>query len=388
MRSTRPRRVAVVTGTRAEYGLLRSTMRAIDRHPRLRLQLVVTGMHLLRKFGRTIDAITSDGWRIDARVPMQTGLDDRLDQAVGLSRGVAGMARYFERAGTDVVVVLGDRLEAAAGALAAITTGRIVAHIHGGDVAVGDVDDSLRHAITKLAHIHLAATAQAARRIIRLGERRECVFNVGAPGLDRLTEVLRVRSATTVSESPRGLKPAARMALVVFHPAGRSPAREGRTMSAILRAVADAALTPMVVYPNSDPGHTGIIAVIEKARRRKRAPLQAMRSLARDDYLRLLAEARVLVGNSSSGIIEAASAGTPAVNIGDRQGGRQHSSPSVVDCGESYAEIRAAISTALSKRPRRGHRTCYGDGQAGQRIAKILAGIRIDEHLRRKQITY
>ena len=322
MKSRPRRRVAVVTGTRAEYGLLRSTMRAIECHPRLQLQVVVTGMHLLRKFGHTVDDVIADGWRVDARVPMQSGKDDRLAQAVGLSRGVAGMARYFDRAGTDVVVILGDRIEAAAGALAGVTTGRIVAHIHGGDVAVGDLDEGLRHAITKLAHIHLAATKEAARRIIRLGERPEFVFNVGAPGLDRLTALLHDR------HMPVGPKQQA--ALVVFHPSGRSAAREGRTMSAILRAVAVAGLAATVVYPNSDPGHAGIIEAIEKARARKRAPLRVERSLARDDYLRRLAESRVLVGNSSSGIIEAASAGTPAVNVGDRQAGRQRSGSSVV----------------------------------------------------------
>ena len=380
MKRGRLRRVAVVTGTRAEYGLLHSTMGAIKCHPGLRLQVVVTGMHLLKKFGHTIDDIIADGRRVDARVPMQSGRDDRLDQAVGLSRGIAGMARYFERAGTEVVVVLGDRIEAAAGALAGVTTGRIVAHVHGGDVAVGDLDEGLRHAVTKLAHVHLAATKAAARRIIRLGERPEFVFNVGAPGLDRLVSMLQDRA--------RPIGPKQPTALVVFHPSGRSAAREGRTMSAILRAVKAAGLGATVIYPNSDPGHTGIIEAIERAHRRKTGRLRMERSLARDDYLRLLAESRVLVGNSSSGIIEAALAGTPAVNVGDRQAGRQRSGSSVVDCGETFTEIRAAVGVALSKRPRRGAHTCYGDGRTGRRIADILGRVHLDQRLRRKQITY
>lgn len=380
MRSEPRRRIAVVTGTRAEYGLLCSTMRAIACHPRLQLQVVVTGMHLLEKFGHTVDQVISDGWRVAARVPMQLGRDNRLDQAAGLARGLAGMSRYFTRAKTNIVLVLGDRIEAAAGALAGVTTGRIVAHVHGGDVAVGDVDEGLRHAITKLAHIHLAATKQAARRIIRLGERPKHVFCVGAPGLDRLHELLRD------PDPPIG--PKQQTVLVLFHPSGRSPTAEGRTMSAILRAVFDAGLAATAIYPNSDPGHTGIIEAIERAHRRNAAWLRIERSLSRDDYLRLLAESRVLVGNSSSGIIEAASAGTPAVNVGDRQAGRERSGPSVIDCGETYQAIRAAIGRALTVRPHRGGRTCYGDGGAGQLIADVLADIRLDEGLRRKRITY
>lgn len=384
MSARRRRRVAVVTGTRAEYGVLRSTMTAIRRHPRLTLQLVVAGMHLLKKFGHTIDEILADGWRIDARAPMQSGRDDNVDQAVGLSRGIAAMARYFQSAGTDVVVVLGDRIEAAAGALAAVATGRICAHVHGGDVAPGDLDEGLRHAITKLAHIHLAATKQAARRIIRLGERPQFVHTVGAPGLDRLLEVV-VRHRRCRPSAPGEWAGA----LVLQHPSGRSAQRERRAMSAILRAVDDAALTPTVIYPNSDRGHTGIIEAIQAARRRDRsARLRVERSLARDEYLRLLADARVLVGNSSCGIIEAASAGTPAVNVGDRQKGRQRSGPSVIDCDESYGGIRAAIETARRRRPRPGSSTTYGDGRAGRRIAGILATTPIDETVRRKQITY
>ncbi|MEE9211172.1 MAG: UDP-N-acetylglucosamine 2-epimerase, partial [Phycisphaeraceae bacterium] len=169
-RRRRIRRVAVITGTRADYGLLRSTMAAIQTHRRLRLQVVVTGMHLLHKFGHTVDQIARDGWRVDARVKMQTGDDSPLDQAAGLSRGVLGIAKFLEQAKSEIVLVLGDRIEAMAGALAAVTTGRIVAHIHAGDVAPGDFDDSLRHAITKLAHVHLTATRCAARRVVRMGE--------------------------------------------------------------------------------------------------------------------------------------------------------------------------------------------------------------------------
>lgn len=377
----RIRRIAVVTGTRAEYGLLSSVMEAIDRHRRLKLQTVVTGMHLLRKFGYTVDEIVRDGWHIDARVKMQKGDDGPLDQAEGLARGVSGIARFLEASDTDIVVVLGDRIEAMAGALAAVTTGRLLAHVHGGDIAPGDLDESLRHAITKLAHVHLTATQSARRRVIRMGEPADHVHFVGAPGLDRLVRLV-----------PRG-KPGKRRsgrALILQHPCGRKPDHERRVMRAVLDAVEETGLARTIIYPCSDRGHTGVIEAIQAHQRRqkRKGDVRVVRSLDRSEYLQTLAEADVLVGNSSSGIIEAASAGTPSVNIGPRQKGRERSGHSVIDAGESMESIREALSCALSKRPIMGKRTRYGDGLAGQRIAEVLADLPPDDLLRRKTLTF
>lgn len=373
------RRVAVVTGTRAEYGILRSVMEAIAEHPKLTLQTVVTGMHLLRKFGHTVRQIERDGWRIDARVRMQRGDDDPLDQAIGLARGVAGIAAYLERAKTDIVLVLGDRIEAMAGALAATTTGRFVAHVHGGDVAPGDLDGVLRDGVTKLAHIHLVASKEAARRVMRLGEAAESVHVVGAPGLDRL--MLMSRDSCTGTKWPE--------AIVVQHAHGRSASVEKRVMRTVLRAVRAHDLNTVVVYPNSDRGHTGIIEAIESsvgsANGSRR--LRAVRSVERDEYLRMLVGARVLVGNSSSGIIEAPAAGTASVNIGTRQRGRLRSGQSVIETSESYDEVFEAIGRALGQRPRKSRRGAYGDGGSGVRIAGVLARTRWCETLRQKRVT-
>jgi GDP/UDP-N,N'-diacetylbacillosamine 2-epimerase (hydrolysing) len=372
----RPRRVAVITGTRAEYGLLRSTMEAIRGHRSLRLQTVVTGMHLLRKFGHTIDDITRDGFDVDARVRMQAGDDGPLDQATGLSRGIKGISEFVEAAATDIVLVLGDRIEAMAGALAAVTTGRTLAHVHGGDIAQGDFDESLRHAITKLAHVHLAASRQSAWRVIKMGESPQRVYVTGAPGLDRILEI--------ASGLPRRNGRTGR-ALVLYHAMGRPAAVEKKSMRAILRAVGDSGLEPTILYPNSDRGHRGIIQAIEDWRRRTRnGRIHVERSMARDDYIRALIGADVLVGNSSSGLIEAGTAGTPAVNVGPRQAGRQPSGPSVVPCDETAEAIRAAIAQALRKRPRIGQPGVYGDGRAGRRIAAILAGLPLKDAFRRK----
>ncbi|MEW6250365.1 MAG: UDP-N-acetylglucosamine 2-epimerase [Planctomycetota bacterium] len=383
------RRIAVITGTRAEYGLLTSTLQAIDADPRLELQLVVTGMHLLRRFGHTVDEIVRDGWRIAARVPMQRGDDGPLDQAEGLSRGVAGIARFLERAASDIVVVLGDRIEALAGGLAAVTTGRVLAHIHGGDVAPGDFDDALRHTLTKLAHVHLPATRAAARRIVGMGEDRARVHVVGAPGLDRLRVLLRCWgrrpctkrcSTNPVCESsdPRPF------ALVVQHAYGRPARVEQQVTGRVLNAVRAAGLRRVIVYPNSDRGNSGVIAALEQhAARSRDGAVAVARSLPRDDYLRALIAARVLIGNSSSGIIEAPLAGTPSINVGDRQAGREPGGRSVIHVGERKGEIERGLARALRMRVRPG-RTVYGDGQAGARIAAVLAEVPLSPAFKRK----
>lgn len=372
------RRVAVITGTRAEYGLFTSTLEAIQQRADLELQLVVTGMHLLRAFGSTERDIQRDGFPIAAKVRMQRGDDSPLDQAEGLAAGVAGIARFLEKAESDVVVVLGDRIEAMAGALAASSTSRILAHIHGGDLARGDLDDRFRHAITRLAHVHLAASAGARRRLLRMGEQPERVHFVGAPGLDRLRELIR--------EAPRRRGRTGR-ALVVQHPVGRAAAVERKVMLAALDAVRRCGLRATIILPNTDRGHAGVLAAIEAFRSKWANDVEAVhRSMERDAFLRLLGEVDVLIGNSSSGVIEAGFAGTPSVNIGTRQEGRERGGRAVVDAGESASDIRRALHGALRLRPQRGISPVYGREPAGPRIAEILAETPLTDEFRRKAL--
>ncbi len=380
----RRKRIAVITGTRAEYGLLRSLLRAVDGHPRLSLRVIATGSHLLRAFGATAKEITRDGFTIAARVRLQDGGDDAAREAEGVGRAVAGLAKAFTRLDPDVVVVLGDRVEAMAGALATVCSRRILAHIHGGDVAPGDIDDSLRHAITKLAHVHFPATRQSARRIERLGEEAERIHPVGSLAMDELRGV----AEPSPTWLRRRLRPADGQpyALVVLHPIGDRPPVERQRMRATLAAVEGAGLWPVVVHPNSDPGRSGIVAAIDRYHAAHR--ISTFRSLPRSDYLRALIGARVLVGNSSSGIIESGPAGTPAVNIGPRQAGRQRCGPSVLDCPYEQSEISRTLTAALEQRRPRRHTGVYGDGRAGERIADALAGLALTKSLRRKQIRY
>ncbi len=382
------RRICVITGTRAEYGLLRTVMRAIHRHPRLELRIIATGMHLLSRFGHTVDEIVADGWTVDARVPMQSGRDDAAGEAAAIGRGIEGIAKALRRLDGDIVVVLGDRIEAFAGAVAGAAGRRCVAHIHGGDRALGDVDDTLRHAITKLAHIHFAATEDAARRIRRLGEERSRIFRVGAPGLDEIRAVR--RPSQDWLRTVLGWDRVDGYALVAQHPCGRTPQAEYRDMMATLTAVQDVGLDVVVTYPNSDPGHSGIIRAIRDAhaaaQHAGRQRWFVARSLGRDLFVRLLKACRVLVGNSSAGIIESATAGVPAVNIGPRQTGRERCGPSVIDCEYGRRAVAHAIGRAMRCRP--ASRGVYGDGHAGRRIARILANIDIEAVSRQKLITY
>lgn len=358
-------RIAVITGTRAEYGLLRSVMAAIADQPRLELQVIATGMHLLARFGKTVRDIRADGFTVLAEVRMQRGDDSPTDQVDGLARGVGGIARALHKSGTNAVVVLGDRIEAMAGALAAVSLGLPVAHLHGGDLGAGDFDDRLRNAITQLATYHFPATRRSMARLLKMGVPRAQVRLVGAPGLDRLRELARSRPA---AKKPSG------QALVVQHAYGRSAEEEYRVAAAVLTATARAGLRRVVVYPNTDRGHSGVIRAIEAhAQDSPPSEVRVVRSLPRDEFLATLIESDVIVGNSSSGIIESATAGTPAVNVGDRQAGREACGPAVLHAREDEAAILRAVRRALRLRPKIGGRSVYGDGSAGRKVAAALA---------------
>jgi len=303
---------------------------------------------------------------------------------------------------SDIVLVVGDRIEAFAGAAAATCSRRIVAHIHGGDRAAGDVDDILRHAITKLAHLHLVATDDAARRVRKLGESSWRIHCVGAPGLDDIRATPKPTQAWLRNTLGTPLN---HYAMIVQHPCGRSADQEYRDMRATLSAVAQSGLTGIIVYPNSDPGHTGIIKAIENLPRQtpdrvspnmpekqdKNVPTSNIwymaRSLPREIFIKLLKNSSVLIGNSSCGIIESATAGVPAIDIGPRQKGRLPCAKSVIHCNYGRTAVTKAIRKALKTKVDSDN-SIYGDGHAGRRVARILASIRINSAFRQKIISY
>lgn len=385
---SRPRRkICVVTGGRAEYGLLRTVMRAIRQDPRLRLQVVAAGAHVTRLFGDTIAFIRDDGFDIDATVRMTPRSDSSAAMARSVGRGIEGMVTALEVLRPDIVLILGDRVEALAAAVAGAYMNIAVAHIHGGDSAKAGLDENARHAITKLAHLHFAATRKSAERIRKLGEPSDRIFVVGGPGID---EIAGAKAAPRTELATRfgvtGSKP---LAVVVQHPVTTEPANASQQIQATLAAIADLGIQALVIYPNADAGARTMISIMESFAR-SHSLIQVHRSLSRADFLGLMRIADVLVGNSSSGIIEAPSFSLPVVNIGSRQHGRERGL-NVIDVDYDRQAIAAAIRKALTPafvaRARRG-KNPYGDGHAGNRIANVLCSVKIGAEFMQKQITY
>jgi UDP-N-acetylglucosamine 2-epimerase (non-hydrolysing)/GDP/UDP-N,N'-diacetylbacillosamine 2-epimerase (hydrolysing) len=366
-------------------------MRILAKSRTIQLQVAAAGMHLSREFGRTIDAIRADGFKVDAEVEMLPKNDTPAAMAESVGRGVVGFTRAFERLKTDIVVVLGDRTEALAAAVAATLSGRILAHIHGGDKAEGGYDDSIRHAITKLAHLHFAATHESRNRIVKMGERKEYVRRVGSPALDEI-RVRDLPSAATTKKK-HGFPTDKPLILCVQHAIPTSPQTAGTEMDATLSALARLRLPTIVIYPNSDTGGRNIIKVIKSYERKQRTRrgssagwLKAYKSLPRDEYLAVMKAASVMVGNSSSGFIEAASFRLRVVNIGRRQTGRPPHN--VIQAEHRWRDILQKVRKALAAGKLPFARNAYGDGHASPKIARNLETTALGPKLRRKLITY
>ncbi len=376
------RTVCVVTGSRAEYGLLRPVMTEI--RSRMRLQVVVTGMHLLPALGDTQHDIVDDGFPIDARVPSLLAGDDAPAAAKSIGIGVMGMTDAYQALRPDIVLVLGDRTEILSAAIAAAFSGLVLGHIHGGDSPRGGYDEYARHAITKMAHLHFPATEASAERIRRMGEDPVNVHVVGAPGLDSiLNEPL---PGPDELRGRYGLGPGPFL-LFVLHPVSTDPDGAADEMRTALEATVEAGLPVVALYPNADPGGE----VMRLSLEREAGRLIARPSIPHRDYLGLVRDASALVGNSSSGIIEAPAVGTPAVNIGPRQEGRERGA-NVIDVPVDRGRIREAIERAVNDSAFRESISTapnpYGDGQAARRIVDVLETVDIGPAIRRKRLTY
>lgn len=377
--------VLVLTGTRAEYGLLKSSMKAIKAHDQLSLSVVATGMHLSPQYGKTVTNIRDDGFTVDREVLMLLDGDTGTAMAKSLGIGTASLAEAFESLDVDIVLLLGDRDEALAGALAAAHMNIPVAHIHGGDILDGAViDDSIRHSITKFAHIHFPASEKSAERIRKLGEEEWRIHISGAPGLDDILAGEYEDPDTVLNRYD--LKPEEKILLLVQHPVTTQPERAGDQMAATLNAVSRFDIQTIIIYPNSDTGSAQIIAEIES--RSFGNDTRLFQSLPRKEYLGLMATADVMVGNSSSGIIEAPSFDLPVVDIGPRQNGRERAE-NVLSVPHNTESIQKAMSDSLEKQSVWQHaKDCdnpYDYGGAGIKIAETLSQIEVNEKLLRKR---
>ncbi len=370
------RKICVVTGTRADYGLLFWLMKEIEADPDLDLQLAVTGTHLSPEFGETWKVIEADGFAISERVDIELGDDSAPGVARSMGLCVAGMADAFGGLKPDIVVVLGDRYEILAAAEAAMIARIPIAHIHGGEITEGAMDDAMRHAITKMAHLHFVATEPYRDRVIQLGEAPERVFTVGAPGLDNIGKLdLPDRAGL---EGELGLPDNQAYFLVTYHPvtlSGDDTGAEAEEMLAALDQFPDHRV--VLTGVNADPGHDRISGLLSDYAAKNQIRVSLHASLGQRRYLAAMKFAAAVVGNSSSGIIEAPAMKTPAVNIGDRQKGRLRA-PSIIDCPGNRNDIAAAIGRALEPDFRAELESMtppYGGGGGG-------ASAKIKDHLK------
>lgn len=374
------RRIGVITTSRADYGIYRPVLSRIRDDGDLRLLLFVTGAHLAPAFGLTVKEIEADGFDIAARVDILEDSDSPEAVARTMARCTLGFAEVYSRARPDILVVLGDRFEMHAAAVAAVPFGIPMAHIHGGEVTEGAFDESFRHSLTKLSHLHFVATEEYGRRVVQLGEEPWRVTVSGAPSLDNLRNVDLL--AREDLERRFGLSLAERFLLVTFHPATLDAGDPGDQARTLLEAVEAIGLPAIITMPNADPGGRAIRTAV-RARAAANPLLQPIENLGMDGYFSLMALASVMVGNSSSGIIEAASFRLPVVNVGNRQKGRLRPA-NVVDCGYDRDDIRKALSKALGSDFRRAIAKLenpYGRGEAAAIIVDRLKNADMDERL-------
>ncbi len=381
---TASRSIGVVTVSRSDYGHLTPVLDEIRRAPDLEVGLYVAGMHLEPDFGLTVREIEADGWPVWARVPMDETDDSPAGIARSTAKGVEGFARAFAARRPDLALVLGDRFEMLAAAVAALPFAIPVAHIHGGEVTEGAIDEQMRHAITKLSHLHLASAEAHARRITQMGEETWRIQVTGAPGLDRL----RTRPLLSREELARqlGLPDGGPWILVTFHPATLDLEDPGAQADELLAALSEVPGALVMTYPNADAAGRVIAERLERfAAQHARGPL--VKSLGERLYVSLLAHADAMVGNSSSGLIEAPTFALPVVNIGSRQDGRLRGA-NVIDVGPRRADIAAGLMRALEPAFRArlaGLPNPYGDGRAAPRIVRVLREVSLDRRLVRKR---
>jgi UDP-hydrolysing UDP-N-acetyl-D-glucosamine 2-epimerase len=379
------RKICVVTGTRAEYGLLYWLLKEIENDQDLQLQLIVTGMHLSPEFGMTVKQIEQDGLSIDKKLEMLLSSDSGVAMSKSVGLGCIGFADAYEDLQPDIVVLLGDRFEILAAATAAMLQRIPLAHIHGGESTEGAVDEAIRHAVSKMAHLHFVAAEPYRRRVIQLGEQPERVFNVGAPGLDYISRAqLLDRKAF---EQSINFELGTVNFLITYHPETLSAADSLHAIHQLLTALQHFPQAKLIfTAANADINGRAINQVVADFVEQQAQRCVLFTSLGQIRYLSALRHVDVVIGNSSSGIIEVPVFRKPTVNIGDRQAGRLQAS-SIINCQSEVAEIVQAIEQALSPafhQSLASVQSLYGDGRAASQIAHLLKTTNIQQIIRKR----
>ena len=378
------RKICVVTGSRADYGLLRWLMQEIKEDPDLELQILATGMHLSETFGLTYKEIESDGFKINEKITVLTGDDSSLSLAKSISLGVSGCAEAFERLKPDLIIVLGDRFEIFAATTAALVSTIPVAHLHGGEVTLGAFDESFRHSITKMSHIHLVAAEEYKNRVIQLGENPELVFNVGGLGVDAISKIKLLTKQEF--EKKRGVSFSARNLLITFHPVTLEDGSAEKQMKELLSALSELNETTLIfTLPNADTGGLVIISEIEKFVE-DHSNAYSFKSLGQVDYFSCINLVDGVVGNSSSGLTEVPSFRKGTINIGDRQSGRLVAE-SVISTRPLKVDILEAISQIYTEQFANkliNTKNPYGEFGSSQRIHNIIRDINLEGIIKKK----
>ncbi len=389
MENKKIKKVAIVTGTRAEYGILKPLIKKIHKDDDLELQLIVTGMHLLEKFGYSVREIEKDGFPIASKIKMyDENLFGKLEyHGVSLGNAISRFTKELVKLSPDIVLVLGDRLEALAATLAASTLNIPIGHIHAGDVTdSGHIDEQIRFSISRFSHLLFAPTKKCAERLIKMGEESWRVYNVGALNLDSILSYKPLEKKQLFKKlNINDDKP---VAIVIFHPVIHEYLTVGNQMENIMKAIVETKINTIVIYPNNDLGSEKIIEVIEKYSNFEN--IKVYKNLEHYIYISLMYHADMMIGNSSSGIIEAPSLGLPVINVGSRNTGREHGD-NVIFVEPNCEDIIKAIDKVLNdknfiERVKKRNNP-WGDGKTSERIINILKNIKIDDKFLRKNVT-
>ena len=389
MEDRKKRKILGVTGIRSEYDILSSVFKAIQNHEQLQLEIVVTGAHLSAAFGYTIEEIKKDGFHITDEIESLINGDSLSSRVKGLGVQLQGLVQTVSRVQPDFLLVLGDREEAMTTALVGAYLNIPTAHLCGGDRVIGNVDDQVRHAVTKLAHLHFVTNQESYERVVKLGEQPFRVFNVGNPGLDRLLLVPQLATKELSKRLGFELDEEEPLIVIIQHVISTEVKNAYFQMKETLEAIKSLEIKTVLVYPNSDAGSYQLSKAISEY---ESLPfLYTAKNIPRLEFVNLMRRASCLLGNSSAGILEAPLLKLPVINVGNRQKGRLHAE-NVQFVPHNAEAIQDAVKIALfDQNYRKKLESCsnpYGDGHSSARIADILATIPLDNQLLIKDITY
>lgn len=368
------KRIGIMTGTRAEYGLLKSLMQEINKDNDLELYLIVSGMHLSPEFGMTYQEIEEDGFEINAKVEMLLSSDSPAGISKSIGLGVIGFADEFQRADLDMLILLGDRYEALSAAICALVMRIPIAHLHGGELTEGAIDEGIRHSITKMSYLHFTSTEQYRDRVIQLGENPERVFYVGALGVENIKKI----NLMTKEELERSIhfEIDENTVIVTYHPVTlENNTVEEQFLNLLEVLDRNPKIRMIFTKANADTNGRIVNELIDKYAAQNSERACAFMSLGQKRYLSALKYCRIVIGNSSSGIIEAPSFGKPIINIGDRQKGRI-CADSVINCGYTQQEIQRAMETALTEEFENKARNCRNPYEKENTAANIISVIK------------